>query len=65
MSAWDLNIGDTRDLVGKAVGHALGQRLASGRQYIIDGNGEKVYGVWFIPPDEPTPNVIVNAPAHC
>jgi hypothetical protein len=35
-----------------------------GRQSVIDGDGEKVYGVWFIPPDEPSPTVTVNAPAH-
>ena len=34
-----------------------------GRQYVIDGDGVKVYGVWFNPPDEPAPNVIVNASA--
>jgi hypothetical protein len=37
---------------------------ADGRQYVIDGDGEMVYGVWFIPPDEPIPNVIVNAPGR-
>jgi hypothetical protein len=36
---------------------------ADGRQYVIDGDGEKAYGVWFIPPDDPTPNVIIKAPA--
>jgi hypothetical protein len=36
---------------------------ADGRQYVIEGDGAKVYGVWFYPPCEPTPNVIVNAPA--
>jgi hypothetical protein len=35
-----------------------------GRQYVIDDDGEKVYGVWFIPPGEPSPTVIVNAPAQ-
>jgi hypothetical protein len=37
---------------------------ADGRQYVIDGDGQRVYGVWYYPPDEPAPNVIVNAPAH-
>ena len=37
---------------------------ADGRQYIIDGDGDKVYGVWFIPPDDPAPTVIVNAAAR-
>jgi hypothetical protein len=36
---------------------------ADARQYVIDGDGEKVYGVWFIPPSEPTPTVIIDAPA--
>jgi hypothetical protein len=34
------------------------------RQYVIDGGGEKVYGVWFFPPDEPAPTFIINAAAH-
>ena len=34
---------------------------ADGRQHVIDGNGMKVYGVWFYRPGEPRPNVIVNA----
>jgi hypothetical protein len=38
---------------------------AAGRQYVINGDGEKVYGVWFIPPSEPSPTVIIDAPAHC
>lgn len=24
----------------------------SGRQYVLDGDGEKVHGVWYIPPEE-------------
>ena len=36
-----------------------------GRQYVIDGNGQRVYGVWYYPRGEPMPNVIVNAPAPC
>ena len=35
-----------------------------GRQYVIDGDGQKVYGVWFIPPDDTAPTVIVNAAAR-
>jgi len=35
-----------------------------GHQYVINGDGEKVYGVWFIPPSEPSPTVIVNAAAR-
>jgi hypothetical protein len=27
-----------------------------GLQYVIDGCGVKVYGVWFIPRDDPTPD---------
>jgi hypothetical protein len=34
---------------------------ADGRNYVIDGDGEDVYGVWFFPPDEITPTVVVNA----
>jgi PBCV-specific basic adaptor domain len=37
---------------------------ADGRQYVIDGSGEKVYGVWYIPPDDATPTFIVNAAAQ-
>jgi hypothetical protein len=29
------------------------------RQYVIDDEGFKVYGVWFIPKDEPEPPLIV------
>ncbi len=36
---------------------------ADGRRNVIDGDGVKVYGVWFIPPDEPTPTVVIDAPA--
>lgn len=34
---------------------------ANGRQYVIDtdGDGGKVYGRWFLPPDEPQPTVIL------
>jgi hypothetical protein len=31
------------------------------RQYVIDDEGLKVYGVWLIPPDEPDLPVIVPA----
>lgn len=31
-----------------------------GRQYVISGGGDKVYGLWFVPPE---PTVIVNGPA--
>jgi hypothetical protein len=34
-----------------------------GRQYVIDETGEPVYGVWFIPPDEPQPCHIADGPA--
>jgi hypothetical protein len=30
---------------------------AYGRQYVIDGDGAKVYSVWFIPPGEPAPAI--------
>jgi hypothetical protein len=26
---------------------------AGGRQFVIGDEGEKVYGVWLVPPDEP------------
>jgi hypothetical protein len=26
---------------------------AEGRQYVLDPGGERVYGVWLLPPDEP------------
>ena len=35
-----------------------------GRQYVIDGGGVKVYGVWYYPRGEPMPTVILNAPAR-
>jgi hypothetical protein len=35
-----------------------------GRQYVIDAAGEPVYGVWFIPQDEPRPTIIVDRPAR-
>ena len=28
-----------------------------GRQYVVDDNGERVYGVWIIPPDAEEPIV--------
>jgi hypothetical protein len=31
-----------------------------GRQYVIDATGEPVYGVWFIPRDEPQPTIVVD-----
>ena len=37
---------------------------ADGGQYVTNADGDKVYGVWFIPPDEPTPTVIVNMQAR-
>lgn len=34
---------------------------ADGRQYVVDDEGEKVYGVWYIPPEERTgPDIIVQ-----
>jgi phenolic acid decarboxylase len=35
----------------------------TGRQYVLDHDGERVYGVWFIPRDEPEPDVVVGASA--
>jgi hypothetical protein len=32
-----------------------------GLQYVEDDNGEKVYGVWFIPSDEGPKPIIVDA----
>jgi PBCV-specific basic adaptor domain len=34
------------------------------RQYVIDCDGDKVYGVWFFSRGEPTPIFIVNAAAQ-
>ena len=34
---------------------------ADGRQYVIDDDGYRVYGMWLIPPDEPDLPVIVPA----
>jgi hypothetical protein len=34
---------------------------ADGLQYVEDDNGERVYGVWFIPPDDGPVPVIVDA----
>jgi hypothetical protein len=34
---------------------------ADGLQYVEDDNGERVYGVWYIPPDETTAPIVVNA----
>lgn len=32
-----------------------------GRQYVLDDEGEKIYGVWYIPPEERTgPDIIVE-----
>jgi hypothetical protein len=31
-----------------------------GRQYVIDATGAPVFGVWFIPQDQPRPCVIVD-----
>jgi hypothetical protein len=31
-----------------------------GRQYVLEASGEPVFGVWYIPPDEPPPCVIVD-----
>ena len=31
-----------------------------GSQYILDGNGKPVYGVWFIPRDEPDVPIVVG-----
>ena len=33
----------------------------NGRQYVMDDEGEPVYGLWFIPPDEPDLLLIVQA----
>lgn len=35
---------------------------SDGRQFVIDDDGEKVYGVWYFPPDECAIPVIVDAP---
>ena len=33
----------------------------SGRQYVIDNDGERVYGVWFIPREECDQPLIVDS----
>jgi hypothetical protein len=34
---------------------------ASGKQYVLDEEGEKVHGVWYIPPEESFgPDIIVD-----
>jgi hypothetical protein len=35
---------------------------SDGRQYVIDDDGHRVYGLWFIPPDDPQPTVVVVQP---
>ena len=35
---------------------------AEGRQYVLDGDGERVYGEWLLPADEPR---IVPAGGRC
>jgi hypothetical protein len=37
---------------------------ADGRQYVIDGDGVKVYGVWHYSRGEPTPTVVIDLRAH-
>ena len=32
-----------------------------GRKYVVDADGQRVYGVWFIPPD-PQPCIVVDRP---
>jgi hypothetical protein len=34
---------------------------ADGLQYVEDDDGERVYGVWYIPPDESLKPIIVDA----
>jgi hypothetical protein len=31
------------------------------RQYVLDDDGEPVYGVWFIPPDVDSPVIVDDA----
>ena len=35
-----------------------------GRQYVLDDDAERVYGVWYIPPEETNPPIIVHAKTH-
>ena len=38
---------------------------ADGRQFVVTDDGERVYGVWFIPPDDPAPMIVeVGGPAE-
>jgi hypothetical protein len=32
-----------------------------GRQYVLDDDAERVYGIWFIPPEETVLLIIVHA----
>jgi hypothetical protein len=35
---------------------------ASGKQYVVDDEGEKVHGVWYLPPEERIgPDAVVDA----
>jgi hypothetical protein len=35
---------------------------ASGKQYVLDDEGEKVHGVWYLPPEERIgPDAVVDA----
>ena len=31
---------------------------ADGRQFVVDDAGERVYGVWYIPPDDRVPIIV-------
>ena len=31
---------------------------ADGRQFVISDDGERVYGIWFIPPGDPAPLIV-------
>ena len=34
---------------------------ADGRQFVVDDAGDQVYGVWYIPPEDGTVPIIVDA----
>jgi len=51
---------------GENFGHTLLKRAvyqeASGKQYVVDDEGEKVHGVWYLPPEERIgPDAVVDA----
>jgi hypothetical protein len=46
----------------KGSGKSGGVEQPDGRQYVLDDDGEPVYGVWFIPRDEADVPMVVEGP---